>query len=50
MIYDYNTMELRKSLLVDLRSIGHKIRLPWILWGGFNAVLYTTDRRFRNPG
>lgn len=43
-VYGFNTMELRKSLWMELNELAPKIDQPWLIIGDFNAILSPQDR------
>lgn len=48
-IYGLNIAEQRKILWDYLEKMAQSIVNPWIICGGFNALLYPQDKLSRNP-
>ncbi|XP_075079748.1 uncharacterized protein LOC107805067 [Nicotiana tabacum] len=48
-IYDFNTIEKRKCLWEELKTLAQGINKPWIVIGDFNAVIYVAYRNQGNP-
>ena len=46
-VYGYNTIEQRKVLWNDIRSMASP--QPWLVWGDFNALLKNQDRLNGDP-
>ncbi|MBA0583364.1 hypothetical protein Gorai_014224, partial [Gossypium raimondii] len=44
-IYESPLWVLRKELRVELGNISQNVRLPWMLAGGFNAMLYKEENK-----
>ncbi|XP_010314397.2 uncharacterized protein [Solanum lycopersicum] len=44
-VYDFNTIEQRKSLWTDLNLLVQSVTHPWLIIGDFNALLSSKDRQ-----
>ena len=43
-VYGFNTVEQRKSLWQEMKTISQGVTQPWLIAGDFNVVLTTKDR------
>nr|XP_019069479.1 uncharacterized protein LOC109120276 [Solanum lycopersicum] len=43
-VYGFNTVEQRKSLWQEMKTISQGVTQPWLIAGDFNAILSTKDR------
>nr|XP_016489638.1 PREDICTED: uncharacterized protein LOC107809505 [Nicotiana tabacum] len=48
-IYGFNTIEQRKGLWKDLKTLAQGITRPWLVIGDFKAMFYSADRDKGNP-
>lgn len=45
-VYRFNTTDQRKNLWNDLKTLIVQCNKPWLMWGDFNALLYSQDRLY----
>nr|XP_016486070.1 PREDICTED: uncharacterized protein LOC107806429 [Nicotiana tabacum] len=48
-VYGFHTIEDRRWLWEDLRSIESSHQVPWLSMGDYNAVLHVEDMKYGNP-
>lgn len=44
--YGFNTIDQRKALWIDIRTLATQYTKPWLVWGDFNALLHDQDRLY----